>query len=166
MAKIELLLGGPTSAEREEQIEGLIYDLNVCRETAVNIRVRSMIEWFAKENPNKQNYIDLVASVEAPQPVKLPRIGFGTYRHNGFIHPKMVIHGFHMTEIDTSEARFIGNKIIDRIGLDIEDVFEIEYWGFQRVGKVVPTKLDVIYHLGERPHIYHSGQFIAVVQRH
>lgn len=166
MAKIELLLGGPTSAEREEQIEGLIYDLNVCRETAVNIRVRSMIEWFAKENPNKQNYIDLVASVEAPQPVKLPRIGFGTYRHNGFIHPKMVIHGFHMTEIDTSEARFIGNNIIDQIGLDIEDVFEIEYWGFQRVGKVVPTKLDVIYHLGERPHIYHSGQFIAVVQRH
>ena len=162
MAKIELLLGGPTSLEREEQIEGLISDLNVCRETAINIRVRSMIEWFAKENINKQNYMDLVATGEVLQPVKLPRIGFGTYRHNGFIHPKMVIHGFHMIEIDTSEARFIGNKIINQIGLDIEEVFEIEYWGFKRVGKAVPSRKDVIYELRGGLHLYHSGEFIQV----
>lgn len=165
MSKIELLLGLPTTHEREEQIEELIFDLNVCRETAINIRVRSMIEWFTKENLNKQNYIDLIATAESRHPVKLPKIGFGVYRHNGFVYPKMVIHGFHMTEIDTTEVRFISNKIIDEIGHDIEDVFEIEYWGFKRVGKIVPRKSDMVYHIKGKPHIYHSGEFIEAYQK-
>ena len=165
MAKIELLLGGPTTPEREEQIEELIYDLNVSIETAVNLRVKALIEWLTKLNEDNQSYLDLIATVAIEQPVQLPKVSFGVYRHRGYLLPKMIINGFHSNILETSEKRFISNKVINEIGADLESTFEFEYWGFQRVGKVVPSKSDVIYHLRDSPHIYHSGEFLEVEQR-
>lgn len=165
MAKIELLLGGPTTTEREDEIEELIYDLNINMESAVILRVKALIKWLSGANKDDQKYLDLVATDEMSQPVQLPKISFGVYSHRGYVLPKMIINGFHLISTETGAKHFISNRLIDAIGHYLEDTFEFEYWGFQRVGKVTPTKLDVIYHLGERPHIYHSGQFIAVVQR-
>jgi hypothetical protein len=161
MAKIELLLGGATTPEREEQIEELVCDLEVSIETALNIRVKALIQWLSRVNKDNQNYLDLVATVAVGYSVQLPKISFGIYRHRGYMLPKMIMNGFHFNEMQTSEKCFISNKIIDEIGFDIENTFEFEYWGFNRIGKVVPSKSDVIYHLADRPHIYHSGKFLA-----
>jgi hypothetical protein len=160
MAKIELLLGGPTTAEREDEIEELIHDLNINMESAVILRVKALIKWLSGANKDDQNYLDLVAYDDINQPVQLPTISFGTYSHRGYVLPKMIINGFHLLSTETGEKHFISNRLIDAIGHYLEDTFEFEYWGFQRVGKVVPTKSDVIYHLGNTPYIYHSGQFI------
>jgi hypothetical protein len=128
------------------------------------LRVKALIKWLSGANKDNQNYFDLVAADEFDQTVQLPKISFGIYRHRGYALPKMIINGFHLIATESDEACFISNRLIDVVGNYLEDTFEFEYWGFQRVGKVIPTKLDVIYHLGERPHIYHSGQFIAVAQ--
>jgi len=165
MGKIELLLGRPTTPEREEEIEELIYDLNVSIETAVNIRVKALLKWLTRTNKEDQSYLDLVATVASGRAVQLPKISFGVYRHSGYVLPKMIINCFHLNEMETGEKRFISNKIIDEIGFDLESTFEFEYWGFNRIGKVVPSKSDVIYHLANRPYIYHSGKFLEVSQR-
>jgi hypothetical protein len=162
MAKIELLLGGPTTAEREDQIEELIYDLNINMESAVILRVKALIKWLSKISTNNQSYLDLVATVAIGQPVKLPRISFGVYEHRGYVMPKMIINSFYLQDFDTGNKHFISNKAIDEIGLDIESTFEFEYWGFKRVGTIAANKFDVIYHLGNRPHIYSSGEFLAI----
>jgi hypothetical protein len=161
MAKIELLLGCPTTPEREDQIEELIYDCNINLEAAVIMRVKTLLEWLAKANKDNKSYLDLIATIEIGMPVQLPKISFGVYKHGGYVLPKMIINGFHLKDMSRSNQYFISDKVIDAIGFDIENTFEFEYWGFQRVGKVVPSKSDVIYHLGGRPHIYHSGHFIA-----
>lgn len=164
MAKIELLLGGPTTADREEQIEELVYDHNICRETAVIKRVKALVEWVSRVNTNNRNYIDLVGTIDMDHEVKFPKVSFGVYEHNGYVLPKLVINGFHLCDVETGNKYFIGNRLIDVIGSDIEDTFEIEYWGFKRVGKVKPTKSDVIYLLNSKPHIYHCGQFLEASQ--
>lgn len=164
MAKIELLLGSPTTPEREDEIEELIYDLNINIESAVILRVKALVKWLAGENADHQNYIDLVATSELDQPVQMPRIGFGVYRYRGYVLPKMIINGFHLTIAETGDKYFIGNRLIGIIGHYIEDTFEFEYLDFVRIGKVVPSKSDVIYRLGDKPHIYHSGQFLEAVE--
>lgn len=162
MPKIELLLGGPTTAEREDDIEEVIYDSNISMETAVILRVKALIKWLSGSNKEDRNYFDLVASDDIDHPVQLPKISFGVYRHRGYVLPKMIINGFDLITAETGNAYFISNRLIDVIGNYLEDEFEFEYWGFQRVGKATPNKSDVIYHLGDRPHIYHAGQFIEV----
>lgn len=164
MAKIELLLGCPTTPEREEEIEELIYDLNISIETALNIRVKALLKWLTRAKKDDQSYLDLVATVVSGQAVQLPKISFGIHKYRGYVLPKMIINGFHLNELETGEKRFISNKVIDEIGFDLESTFEFEYCGFNRIGKVVPSKLDVIYHLANRPHIYHSGKFLEVSQ--
>jgi hypothetical protein len=165
MAKIELFLGSPTTADREDQIEELIYDLSISMETAVIFRARALIKWLSKPNKDDQNYLDLLATVDINHSVQLPKISCGVYKHNGYVLSKMIINCFHLKDMSTSNQYLISNKVIDVIGLDIENTFEFEYWGFRRAGKVIPSKSDVIYCFGDRPHIYHSGQFIAVDQR-
>lgn len=162
MAKIELLLGGPTTAEREDEIEEVIYDLNVNLETAVIVRVKALINWLAKAIKDDQSYLDLVATTEVGHSVKLPKISFGVYRHKGYVLPKMIINGFHLNDVESGGQCFIGNRVIDEIGRDLECTFEFEYWGFKRVGKVAPSKSDVIYLLRSKPHIHHSGEFLEV----
>jgi hypothetical protein len=165
MPKIELLLGVPTTTEREDEIEELISELNINMESAVILRVKALIKWLSGENKEDQNYLDLVATDDINQAVRLPRISYGVYKHRGYVLPKMIINGFHLIAIETGEAYLISNRLVDVIGHYLEDTFEFEYWGFKRVGKVVPNKSDVIYHLGDKPYIYHSGQFIAIEQR-
>ena len=134
-------------------------------ESAVILRVKALVKWLSGANEGNQNYLDLEATDDIGQSVRLPSISFGVYKHRGYVLPKMIINGFHLSATETGETYFISNRLIDVIGRYIEDVFEFEYWGFQRIGKVVPSKSDVIYYLGDRPHIYHSGQFIAASQR-
>jgi len=113
MGKIELLLGRPTTPEREEQIEELIYDLNVSIEKAVNVRVKALLKWLTRKNKEDQSYLDLVSTVASGRAVQLPKISFGVYRHSGYVLPKIIIKGFHLNEVETGEKRFISNKIID-----------------------------------------------------
>jgi hypothetical protein len=163
MAKIELLLGSPTTLERANEIEELIYDLNINMESAVILRAKALVKWLSGANKDDQNYIDLVATDDIDRLVQLPTISFGTYRHRGYVLPKMIINGFHLIATETGEKCFISNRLIDVIGDYLEDTFEFEYCGFKRIGKVVPSKSDVIYHLRGKPYIYHSGQFLEVI---
>ena len=40
--------------------------------------------------------------------------------------------------------------------------FDYEYFGFKRIGKASLVTDEVIYHLRNKPHIYHEGNFIEV----
>ena len=165
MPKIELLLGPPTTTERESEVEVWVDDYDVCLEMAVIMKVKTLINSLSKKNKDDETYFDLVATIALDKPVKLPKISFEVYRHKGFILPKLIINGFHLTEQSTGNQHFIASEVIDQIGLDFECSFDFWYWGFKRIGKVVPVKSDVIYHLGDKPHIYHAGEFIATTQR-
>lgn len=162
MAKIELLLGAPTTPEREENIESLISEHDVNMETAIILKVKSLIRSLSEVNDRDENYFELCAYVITGKTVKLPKISFGVYKHNGFALPKLIINGFHLTSRGTNAMHFIDNKLIDEIGLDFENSFDFEYWGFQRVGTITPSKADIIYQLRGKPHIYNSGEFLEV----
>ncbi len=162
MAKIEILLGGPTTQEREDQIEELISDFNINLETALIVRTKSLYQWLVKKDSANANYFDWFLSSELNQSVLLPKIGFGVYKHKGFVLPKLVINGFYLRAIEVNKKYFIGNNLLDKLGNELEDEFEFHYYGFKRIGRAIADKDDVIYHLRNKPHIYHSGEFLEV----
>jgi hypothetical protein len=162
MAKIEILFGGPTTQEREDQIEELIFDLNINLETALIMRTKFLYQWLVKKDGDNTNYFDWFVSSELNQSVLLPKIGFGVYKHNGFVLPKFVINGFYLTAIEVNKKYFIENNLLDKLGNELEDEFEFHYYGFKRIGRAIADKHDVIYHLRNKPHIYHSGEFLEV----
>ena len=40
--------------------------------------------------------------------------------------------------------------------------FDYEYFGLKRFGKASLVTDEVIYHLRNKPHIYHEGNFVEV----
>ncbi len=165
MAKIEIFLGEPTTQERADQIEELILDLNINLETAVIMRTKFLHEWLIKRNDENKNYFDLFATVELNQPVQLPKVNFGVYKHNGFTLPKLIINGFYMKNTQTNKNCFIGNSLLNKLGNKLESEFEFYYYGFKRIGKSVAYNTEIIYYLHNKPHIFHGGEFFEVYKR-
>lgn len=162
MAKIELFYGWPTTPEREENIEEWIYDCNINLETAVILKFKSLVNSLSRKNETSDNYFELVVTSITGTQVDLPKISMGTHRHKGFVLPKIVIHGFYMVERASKQREFIGNTLIDSIGSEFEHDFAFDYHSHKRVGKAQALASDVIYSLRNKPHIYHSGEFLEV----
>ncbi len=162
MAKIELLFGGPTTPKREENIEEWVYDCDINYETAVILKFKSLVKSLAKGNDEEDNYFELVLSRLAKRSFDLPKINFGTYRHNGFVLPKIVFQDIFMVDRATQKQKIIDQQIIDQIGIEFENELSFEYFSFKIEGKVKPRANDVIYQLRNKPHMYCSGKFIEI----
>ncbi len=162
MAKIELLFGGPTTPKREKNIEEWIYDCDINYETAVILKLKSLVNSLAKRNNEDDNYFELVVSRITQRSFDLPTINFGTYRHNGFVLPKIIFHDIFMVNRATLQKKLINQEIIDQIGIEFEYEFSFEYFSFNIEGKVKPRANDVIYQLRNKPHMYCSGKFLEI----
>ena len=162
MAKIELFYGWPTTPEREENIEEWIYDCDINLETAVILKFKSLVNSLSQKNEASDNYFELVVTSITGAQVDLPKISIGTHRHKGFVLPKIVMHGFYLVDRESNQRELIDNTLIDGIGLEFERDFAFDYHSYKRFGKAQARKNDVIYNLRNKPHIYHSGEFLEV----
>lgn len=162
MATIELLFGEPTTPEREENIEEWIYDCAINRETAVILKFKSLVNSLSRKNDASDNYFELLVTSITGAQFDLPKISMGTHRHKGFVLPKIVIHGFYMVDRESKLRELIGNTLIESIGLEFEHDFAFDYHSYKRIGKAQALANDIIYSLRNKPHIYHSGEFLEV----
>lgn len=163
MAKIELLFGEPTTKRRWENIEDYIYRLDVNYETAVILKFKSILYSLLEKKEADKNYFEMIAEIAMRKEYKLPKISFGTYRHNGFMFPKIILNSLYMKEIKSDNFMMIPKKLIDEICFDFENEFEFEYCEFIRIGKVIPQKNELIYSYRNKSHVYCEGQFIEAL---
>jgi hypothetical protein len=158
MSKIELLFGGPTTHDEEVSVEDYAYSWDVSIETAVIHQFRHWINHLVKRKDD-DTFFELLLYMGINQMLKLPKISAGTYRHNGFVLPKMIIHGDFGIDKDTGERIFLADQHINVIGTNFEDEIAYEYFEYQRIGKVTTSKNSSIYLLGDKPHIFDAGKF-------
>ena len=160
MAKIELLFGGPTSQEEEITVEKYAYNWDVSIETAVIHQFRFWINHLSrKKNDDDDTFFELLLFIGSNQMLRLPKITSATYRHRGFVLPKMIIHGDYGIDKETNQAVFLTERHINLIGSNFQDEIAYEYFEYQRRGSVRAQKDQMIYLLDNKPHIFDEGKF-------
>jgi hypothetical protein len=162
MAKIELYFGHPQKEKTWDGVENHAYNQDVNIETAVIRGFQAINSVLTRKDPDKDTYFELVLISWFGVNYKLPNITTGVYKERGFVFPKLVIHGDNCIDKNSGERIFISDKFINCIGKDFDNDFDFEYFGFKRYGKANPVTEEVIYHLRNKPHIYHEGNFIEI----
>jgi hypothetical protein len=162
MAKIEIYFGNPNSEKEWGWVEKFCDSLNIGVEASIFKNFSISFENFAALDEHGKTYFELIIGSINGDRVKLPKMTAGTYKHNGFVLPKLVIHGDHALDIDTNKPIFISDKFIEEIGKDCELDFSYDYYGFKRVGKVSLKTNEVTYLIKDKEHIFHSGNFLEV----
>ena len=162
MAKIELYFGHPQQEKSWQGVEDHAYNQNINIESAVIRGFQAVNSVLIKKNADNDTYFELVLISWIGVNCKLPKITTGIYRQRGFTFPKLVIHGDTCKVKSSGEKIFISDEYINCIGNDFDSDFDYEYFGFKRFGKASLVNDQVIYQLGNKPHIYHEGNFIEV----
>jgi hypothetical protein len=160
MAKIELYFGSPTTEKEWEMVEAEARAGDICIESAVIQDFYSIVRPMLVKTKEGDNYFELVIYRLFDVLVTLPRITMGAYRHNGFVLPKMTIHGECANDKETHEKIMISDKMVEDLGSEFEYKWNFEYFDFKRIGKVEALENEVIYLLKNKPHVYRFGGFM------
>ena len=162
MAKIELYFGHPQKEKTLDGVEDHAYKQEINIESAVIREFKAVNSVLTKKNVDNDTYFELVLISWIGINCQLPKMTTGVYKERGFVFPKLVIHGDTCKVKDSGERIFISDEYINCIGKDFDDDFDFQYFGFKRIGKASLVTDEVIYHLRNKPHIYHEGNFIEV----
>ena len=162
MAKIELYCGNPTTDKEWEMVEAESRAGDICIESAVIQDFYSIVKPLLVKTKDGVNYFELVIYRLFDVLIKLPDITMGAYKHNGFVLPKMTIHGEYAIDKETHQKIMISNKMVEDLGGEFEYKWNFEYFDFKRIGKVKALENEVIYLLKNKPHVYRFGSFMEV----
>lgn len=162
MAKIHILFGNPSSDSEWEFIEDHSDSTNSNIETSVISNFRTLFENLLIKNKHGENYFELLISCIDGDLIRLPKMTVGTHVNNGFVLPKLIIHGDYGVDRDKNKLIFISDSFIDTVGRECELEYSYVYFGFKRTGKVSLKTNEVTYTLGGKEHFYHNGNFLEV----
>ena len=133
MAKIELLFGSPIAHDEEISVENYAYNWDVSIETAVIRKFKSWISYLSNISDEKDNtFFELLLFIGINKMLKLPKITAGTYRHRGFVLPKIIIHENCGVDKQTGNSIFLTERYINVIGRNFEDEIGYEYFEYQQ----------------------------------
>ena len=162
MAKIELYFGHPQREENLNGFENVICNQDINFETAVIRGFQDLHRILTRRNVDNDTFFELILICGFSIFCQFPKVTTGVYRHRGFVYPKIVIHGDTCINKETSKRLFLSDEYINYIGTEMDKEFDYEYFGFKRFGKASLVNDEVIYHLGNKPHIFHEGNFIEI----
>ena len=162
MAKIELYFGHPQREENLNGFENVVCNQDINFETAVIRGFQDLHRILTRRNVDNDTFFELILICGFSIFCQFPRVTTGVYRHRGFVYPKIVIHSDTGIYKDSKKRFFLSDEYINYIGTEMDKEFDYEYFGFKRFGKASLVTDEVIYHLRNKPHIYHEGNFIEV----
>ena len=162
MSKIELYFGHPQREENLNGFENVVCNQDINFETAVIRGFQDLHRILTRRNVDNDTFFELILICGFSIFCQFPKVTTGVYRHRGFVYPKIVIHGDTGIYKDSKKRFFLNDEYINFIGTEMDKEFDYEYFGFKRFGKASLVADEVIYHLRNKPHIYHEGNFIEV----
>lgn len=134
MAKIELLFGGAVAHDEEISVENYAYNWDLSTETAVISKFKSWISYLSNKSDDEGNtFFELLLFIGINQMLKLPKITSGTYGHNGFVLPKIIIHGDCGVNKQTGNSLPLTESYINIIGSNFEDEIGYEYFECRKI---------------------------------
>lgn len=146
MAKIELLFGGPTTLREEVAVENYAYDWNTSIETAV---IRNFFRWIdyllAKKTDQGDGFFELLLFIDTNEMLTLPKISASTYRHKGYVLPKMIIHDDYGVVKGSGDLVLLSERYVNIIGDNFEEYIEYEYYEFHRCETAMSKQIFDIF---------------------
>ena len=137
-----------------------MYNWDVSIETAAIRKLKSWISNLAnKTNDEDDNFFELLLFIGINEMLRPPKITAGTYRHNGFVLRKMIIHGDYGIDKETNQSIFLSESHINLIGSYFEGEIAYKYYENQLCGAVSAPKDQMIYLLDDKPHVFNDGKF-------
>jgi len=160
MAKIEIMFGGPTSDKVLLQNEEWAFNHEVSIESANIGTFNAVMNVLVRKNEDNLNYFDLCFISLSGGEMIAPKITSGTHLIKRTRYPKLTIHGDYLKDRKTNTQVLISDQFAEQIGRYIEEDFDYEYLEISRVGSIKANKSDVIYLIGDKPHLHLNGKFI------
>jgi hypothetical protein len=153
MAKIELLFGGPIAHDEEISVENYAYNWDVSIETAVIRKFKSWISYLANKTSDKgDTFFELLLFIGINEMLKLPKITAGTYRHRGFVLPKIIIHGNCGVDKQTGTSVLLTEGYANIIGGNFEDEIGYEYFECRKNENTGLSRLSACSRPERSPH--------------
>ena len=153
MAKIELLFGGPIAHDEEISVENYAYNWDVSIETAVIRQFKSWISNLANKTSDKgDTFFELLLFIGINEMLKLPKITAGTYRHRGFLLPKIIIHSNCGVDKQTGNSVLLTEGYANIIGSNFEDEIGYEYFECRQNENASLSWLSACSHPERTPH--------------
>lgn len=134
VSNIELRFGPPSSQDREELTNSRAIEFDVSVERVLLVDFEDLLTnvWMRKD---RENIFELLILIHTGESVICPDVSFGTYTHNGYRFPKIVIHGDYLDVKNSNRRLWLNDEAVEAIGRELDANFEYEYIGFDRVKK-------------------------------
>jgi hypothetical protein len=132
VSNIELRFGPPSSPHTEELTNNraIEHDVSVERVLLVDFEHLLTNVWMRDD---RDNIFELLILIHAGEAVECPHVSFGTYTHNGYRYPKVVIHGDYLNIRNSSRRLWLNDETAEAIERDLDANFEYEFFGFHRI---------------------------------
>lgn len=132
VSNIELRFGPPSSKDKEELTNNKAIESDVSVERVLLFDFEHLLTnvWMKKD---RENIFELLILIHAGETVECPHVSFGTYTHNGYRYPKVVIRGDYLNIRNSSRRLWLNDETVEAIGEDLDENFEYEFFGFHRI---------------------------------
>jgi len=132
VSNLELRFGPPSTEDKERLTDNRAIEFDVSVERVLLVDFEDLLSnvWMRKD---RDNIFELLILVHAGEAVECPHVSFGTYIHNGYKYPKVVIHGDYLNIRNSSRRLWLNDETVEAIGRDLDANFEYEYVGFHRI---------------------------------
>lgn len=133
-SNIELRFGPPSTKDKEDLTNDRAIEFDVSVERVLLVDFEDLLTnvWMRKD---RENIFELLILIHTGESVSCPDVSFGTYTHNGYRFPKIVIHGDYLDVKNSNRRLWLNDEAIEAIGRELDANFEYEYVGFHRVKK-------------------------------
>lgn len=133
-SKIELRFGPPSSEWREELTTKRAIECNISYErmTLIDFEDTFTNAWMKE---GRESIFELLIFIHAGIKVDCRNVSFGTYTHNGFKYPKVVIQSDSFKSKKSEKIVRLSDSVINAMGEHLDGDFHFEYVEFKRKRK-------------------------------
>ncbi len=151
-----------------DDIDEVAINWGISHEAAVIKCFDVLVSSLGKHNAGGATYFDLLICECFKKKMLAPKITLKTHG-NGTKLPMLKLHTDVALHEPTGRMLPITNQMLEHFGEAFSEEFEIEYFGYKRVGenllfntKTIANPVDMVYMLNGKTHIYDGINFIPV----
>lgn len=164
---INLYFGKPSSGSLlSDDIDTVAINWDISHETAVIKCLDVLVTSLGKHDAGGTTYFDLLICECFQKKMLAPKIALKSYG-DGIKLPMLVLQTDSALHEPTGRHLPITNEMLSHFGEVFSDEFEIEYFGYERIGQSTPdsqqaesSPMDMVYTLNNQPHVYDGTKFI------
>lgn len=151
-----------------DDINGIAINWGISYESAVIKSLKVLINSLGKHDSGGATYFDLLMCECFQKKMSAPKITLKTHGE-GIKLPALAFATDSALHESTKRHLPITNQMLNHFGEAFSEEFEIEYLGYERLGRsildrqeVITSPMDIVYIINDKNHIYDGNKFIPI----